>query len=1836
MSVKASDILAEYDKQKKTPVTEKKSAGVQSAQSILDEYDSTVKKKESGITEPASGSAPITSLLSDLAPEKTTVPTPVKKSFLDHDIELNGGASILRDPEANKPSAFSIRNIYYNQAKQEYDEEKELQKKDITSSPEKLADYTKKRLDASNVAIKGIKDRLRTSVNVPAYGGQGFNAMDQDSPDRKEIEDIEIYKRLLKSSVAEEAAKLIVPKHLADINTFDPKAVGRDIIKVADPEQELKYQDAERGGQSLPGIQSAYLERMGINAAKNFLNTNGNSEGSKEALKVIDDYEKDFDTRNFEMTAQRVREKIGAYFYKQGKSGFWGYSDKSIRNAINDPAVGLTDAEKKIALDYVLPIEDKLFFSTDIPGSGFFRSAKNAIDRSIVNAGHGISGKLTDWGIGAMRTNADVTQDLLNTEIEESKYRAPGENPSLKADLNYLVDKKEKQGLSESEERQLVDLKKYVNVRTGFAKLRDGMGDLTGQVLEMALLTKGTGLLGEGLSAVSKGGGLLSGGLTSGTFGTLLSNETVGLMVNSFLNSYDNYRMQAEDIMPGEKNAANRQAYAMVMGAVEGLSERIFPDTKILKAFSKEVAPTVMNITKKIVSGELTEELAKQEFQGTIKASLKTFGKEFLKSEFQESAEEGVVDVAQGIADSVFGGKDFDPVATGKKALNTFLTTALYSPIVSGMAAHGAHKQNNTQNAFMKSAIVDMGASPSAYLAAVEDLQLSGQITPKQANDKIAVIKGANTFLRELPNKKADGKDFDYPEVATYMLHRLNESILEKKIEATTDNLEQQRLNKDLKRSQEIRKGIFNGTIGVTPDMVEVTNEPEDAEEFGIADAETVRADELIGTPFSKQHAEPLSKEEIKDEGRLSPQETAVIEAIKNSQELAEKPEGSLGQIIHEAAKDPEKHQEVLDMLTAQLADPDALTDNVGEDIAVMAVKLGKQSEYASKEEVAAKDAGDKRERTVEDLPQVKYFTEFYSTPMDEGGKVMGAPEKLKLLKSDPVKFFEEQRDKKDYRGNDFYSEPQRAEFQNTINQINAIEKKEEDSGNLQSDDDIENRMVELEREISVGTTEGGKRNLKDEFNLLEKEMEKRERATVFDVPLGKVGEAVDALIKKDKEQPNGYGAFIERKDASETKAVAEKYLSAKDISDNEVKGDFKKALMGNPSTWYADGLLLRESMKEAANRGISIEDLLKEVESEFTKDGFTKEKAKRIIAKYLSPVFKSTENKNEKTETTELPESTKEEKRPDEAADKNIGTTEIRKEEKASESVKEKKGPHEERGFDESKGDEDVTGKTVDIPKEEPAKEKSIAEKGKELADRIRALKIKNDVLRSDIFGISTSLYNTSIDIVAYAVENGALLAEAIDRAVDYIKKNYGQSLDEEAYRNEIIDYANVSFKTKEEFADYLNRIYEYYTAGGKGNGRGYKLSEVRHAIAASDLSDEDISAVIRKSKLDSYTKKNVKENIAKRGKDLAYKIRQLKTPKDKLYSTVFGIPIAIYDGALETIATLVENGSRLADAINQAIKDVREEKFDRSGFRKAVEDMAEGKKPRLKFQLEGKDEEVEEEVERPEEEKPDHSAEPASIDKYSMTTSDSVNQYMSGVTIEDVFGEAPEGEQNYEVQRLSDMLQDGRNMIDIAMRKWGNDVMDYGKSLFEYVQSMSNDAELTNKKAVLLATFLGELKEAMLREPRRKSEIQPLNNAVENYYQQYMNIRGKEVVAGRLLRLYRDKYVGDLFIDRILSEKLAKARKTITEAERAKKIDDETAQRETKVTPEEKQTADQAEEKKYNEDKKKNKSKKSLKKEDAKREADAKLAEIKKAAGTKNDLVEKIKQTIKKLNCK
>lgn len=166
------------------------------------------------------------------------------------------------------------------------------------------------------------------------------------------------------------------------------------------------------------------------------------------------------------------------------------------------------------------------------------------------------------------------------------------------------------------------------------------------------------------------------------------------------------------------------------------------------------------------------------------------------------------------------------------------------------------------------------------------------------------------------------------------------------------------------------------------------------------------------------------------------------------------------------------------------------------------------------------------------------------------------------------------------------------------------------------SDSDLEKRMSEIE----------DNEEFTDEYNTIEKEMEKRERYSVFNVPLEKVKDVLNSLTQKEKDMPNGYGIFTDPQDIKESKAVVSKYLNPSEISDSQLMSDFTTALRGNPTSWYADGLKLRESIKEAQKRNIPISDLMDKAVSIYTKDGYDIETAKSTVAGMIEPILKGIE----------------------------------------------------------------------------------------------------------------------------------------------------------------------------------------------------------------------------------------------------------------------------------------------------------------------------------------------------------------------------------------------------------------------------------------------------------------------------------------------------------------------------------------------------------------------------------------------------------------------------------
>ena len=177
---------------------------------------------------------------------------------------------------------------------------------------------------------------------------------------------------------------------------------------------------------------------------------------------------------------------------------------------------------------------------------------------------------------------------------------------------------------------------------------------------------------------------------------------------------------------------------------------------------------------------------------------------------------------------------------------------------------------------------------------------------------------------------------------------------------------------------------------------------------------------------------------------------------------------------------------------------------------------------------------------------------------------------------------------------------------------------------------ELENRMTEIENSKDPSD--------KKEFNDIENELQSREWKTILDAPMDKLNEVLDDLAKKDKEMPNGFGTFIDTESIREIKEIAEKYSpeNTSELTDQQVEKDFQLALneTGN-NLEEASSFRMREALKEASERGITIESLIETAVNKYVNDGFDKKTGEEVVASKLEKYLNKTKQ-DEQTRSTD------------------------------------------------------------------------------------------------------------------------------------------------------------------------------------------------------------------------------------------------------------------------------------------------------------------------------------------------------------------------------------------------------------------------------------------------------------------------------------------------------------------------------------------------------------------------------------------------------------------------
>src|SRR5690606_7780863 len=139
---------------------------------------------------------------------------------------------------------------------------------------------------------------------------------------------------------------------------------------------------------------------------------------------------------------------------------------------------------------------------------------------------------------------------------------------------------------------------------------------------------------------------------------------------------------------PNEDDKWKRRLYAGLQSAVEARLEGIFNDAIIFKAFSSGAKPKVKSLvddlTKEGVSRETMRTTWTKFFDETLVPYAKSFGKNVLDNAGEEALQDFSHDMIQMFAT---GEGDFNEILAN--SFDTFVTTAMHSGLVAGMAAHG-------------------------------------------------------------------------------------------------------------------------------------------------------------------------------------------------------------------------------------------------------------------------------------------------------------------------------------------------------------------------------------------------------------------------------------------------------------------------------------------------------------------------------------------------------------------------------------------------------------------------------------------------------------------------------------------------------------------------------------------------------------------------------------------------------------------------------------------------------------------------------------------------------------------------------------------------------------------------------------------------------------------------------------------------------------------------------------------------------------------------------------------------------------------------------------------
>lgn len=354
--------------------------------------------------------------------------------------------------------------------------------------------------------------------------------------------------------------------------------------------------------------------------------------------------------------------------------------------------------------------------------------------------------------------------------------------------------------------------------------------------------------------------------------------------------------------------------------------------------------------------------------------------------------------------------------------------------------------------------------------------------------------------------------------------------------------------------------------------------------------------------------------------------------------------------------------------------------------------------------------------------------------------------------------------------------------------------------------------------------------------------------------------------------------------------------------------------------------------------------------------------------------------------------------------------------------------------------------------------------------------------------------------------------------------KKVYGTSIKEELRRISKLPY---------RFIDKDGKKRVVYT---ESDGTEFLLSDIYTTKIGVEFL-QYLSEKQQPTRKETETKidEQKQQKISDATKQLANKVREFKTSRPDIFSTASPASLA-WDLGVETVAKSIELSGNVAQAVADGLKAIKETDWYKSldkdkmsqvdsAFEQSFSQLqSEPKKESVQEKIEPKGTPTTSKSSRREKSSEEIASElGVSHDDYldlkelvaNEPKSGKFNEYLSGETIADVFGDKPTNDQQYEQLVLLNAIQHGNAVLDKAKQLFGQD---YFTKTLQFLQ----DAKLPNfEKAVVYAAMENEI-DTLVKSNPDNNLLKETQRLIYTDSQANLRNSSKGINAGRLRRIH------------------------------------------------------------------------------------------------------------------